>query len=150
MTINTESIRDAAEVLDTLTSALAVDHPLRTRATARAKSCVSGLYSAADTLDAQTAEIAGLKSQVEMLEACAAGDAALTKGQQREIALLRGLLADYDRMRDALRWAAEALQESCRATVPITEGDLFFIRSEARTAAEILDAANAALAQEGS
>ncbi|MGB5807788.1 ead/Ea22-like family protein [Castellaniella sp.] len=54
-----------------------------------------------DALDAQTAEIAGLKSQVEMLEACAAGDAALTKGQQREIALLRGLLADYDRTRDA-------------------------------------------------
>lgn len=47
------------------------------------------MLDAADTIDAQTAEIAGLKSQVEMLEACAAGDAALTEGQQREIALLR-------------------------------------------------------------
>ncbi|GAA0237571.1 hypothetical protein GCM10009125_28060 [Castellaniella daejeonensis] len=63
MTINTETIRDAAEVLDTLTSALAVDHPLRTRAAARAKSCVSGLYSAADALDAQTAEIARLRTE---------------------------------------------------------------------------------------
>ncbi|WP_322997906.1 hypothetical protein [Castellaniella sp.] len=61
MTINTETIRDAAEVLDTLTSTLAVDHPLRTQAAARAKSCVSGLYSAADALDAQTAEIARLR-----------------------------------------------------------------------------------------
>ena len=65
MTINTETIRDAAEVLDTLTSTLAVDHPLRTQAAARAKSCVSGLYSAADALDAQAAEIARLRIQNE-------------------------------------------------------------------------------------
>lgn len=73
MTINTETIRDAAEVLDTLTSTLAVDHPLRTRAAARAKSCVSGLYSAADALDAQTAEIAEAKGQIEHLDRQNAG-----------------------------------------------------------------------------
>lgn len=56
--------------------------------------------------------------------------------------------AEIARLREALRWTAGALQEACRADVPITEGDLFFIRSEARTAAEILNAANAALAQE--
>lgn len=67
MTINTETIRDAAEVLDTLTSALAADHPLRTRAAARAKSCVSGLYSAADALDAQAAEIERFRSMEDML-----------------------------------------------------------------------------------
>lgn len=65
MTIDTETIRDAAEVLDTLTSTLAVDHPLRTRAAARAKSCVSGLYSAADALDAQAAEIARLREAIQ-------------------------------------------------------------------------------------
>lgn len=67
MTINTETIRDAAEVLDTLTSILAVDHPLRTQAAARAKSCVSGLYSAADAIDAQTAEIARLRAERDAL-----------------------------------------------------------------------------------
>lgn len=67
MTINTDTIRDAAEVLDTLTSTLAVDHPLRTQAAARAKSCVSGLYSAADTIDAQTAEIARLREALKPL-----------------------------------------------------------------------------------
>lgn len=67
MTINTETIRDAAEVLDTLTSALAADHPLRTRAAARAKSCVSGLYSAADALDAQSAEIAAMTQHANFL-----------------------------------------------------------------------------------
>jgi hypothetical protein len=67
MTINTETMRDAAEVLDALTSTLAVDHPLRTRAAARAKSCVSGLYSAADALDAQTAEIARLRDALETI-----------------------------------------------------------------------------------
>ncbi|MHA3905186.1 hypothetical protein ACTPOE_16900 [Castellaniella sp. WN] len=50
MTINTETIRDAAEVLDTLTSTLAVDHPLRTQAAARAKERVSQLYAAANEM----------------------------------------------------------------------------------------------------
>lgn len=65
MIINTETIRDAAEVLDTLTSNLPADHPLRTQAAARAKSCVSGLYSAADALDAQAAEIARLCEAIQ-------------------------------------------------------------------------------------
>ena len=58
--------------------------------------------------------------------------------------------AEIARLREALLWNAAALQESCRATVPITEGDLFFVGADARTAAEILNAADAALAQEGS
>lgn len=69
MTINTETIRDAAEVLDTLTSTLAVDHPLRTLAAARAKSCVSGLYSAADHIEAQAAELATQAQHANFLNA---------------------------------------------------------------------------------
>lgn len=83
MTINTQKLRDLASDLETYN--VMSRYP-------------QGLLDAADALDAQSAEIAGLKSQVEMLEACAAGDAALTAGQQREIARLREaakMLADW-------------------------------------------------------
>lgn len=93
MTINTETIRDAAEVLDTLTSALAVDHPLRTQAAARAKSCVSGLYSAADAIDAHTAEIDRLRNM-----AWTNGD--ILKEAQAEVVKRRGQII---RLRSTLR-----------------------------------------------
>lgn len=83
MTINAQKLRDLAGDLETYN--VMSRYP-------------QGLLDAADALDAQSAEIAGLKSQVEMLEACAAGDAALTAGQQREIARLREaakMLADW-------------------------------------------------------
>lgn len=94
MTNNTETIRDAAEVLDTLTSTLAVDHPLRTQAAARAKSCVSGLYSAADTIDAQSAEIAAQARHANFLNA--------------EIARLRFRIAE---LREALNCTWMALED---------------------------------------
>lgn len=65
MTIETERIRDAAEALDTLTSQLPAGHQLRADADARAKSCVAALYSAADHIDAQAAEIARLRDGIE-------------------------------------------------------------------------------------
>lgn len=152
MTINTETIRDAAEVLDTLTSALAVDHPLRTRAAARAKSCVSGLYSAADHIDAQTAEIAGARQTIERWkERCRAA-------RQESVALKRDISdyirignsngAEIARLRYALRWTAAALQEACRRPTIITEKDQWRIDHETRTTGEILNAADAALSGE--
>lgn len=105
MTINTETIRDAAEVLDTLTSTLAVDHPLRTQAAARAKSCVSGLYSAADAFDAQTAEIAAQARHANFLNT--------------EIARLRGAVQGLlDALpsattHPAIKRAKDALRETC-------------------------------------
>lgn len=67
MTINTESIRDAAEVLDTVTSQLPDDHPLALRAVARAKDCVTALYRTADQADAQAEQIAQLREAVQGL-----------------------------------------------------------------------------------
>lgn len=87
----------------------------------------------------------GSKSLTERLRASPTSEIMLEAADRTD-----ALEAENARLRDALRWAAAALQESCRATVPITEGDLFFIGSEARTADEILDAADAALAQEKS
>lgn len=67
-----------------------------------------------------------------------------------EIDTLRALLADYDRMRDALLWAAGALQMACAVDVVMGEADGISINNETRTVVQILDAADAALAQEGS
>lgn len=112
MTISTETIRDAAEVLDTLTSTLAVDHPLRARATARAKSCVSGLYSAADALDAQTAEIAKANSQVERWKKVA--ESAEDRAQ---------VAADeIDRLRDAAQMLADWAEHEVGAEPDLTPG----------------------------
>lgn len=51
MSINTETIRDAAGVLDILTSNLRADHPFRADAAPRAKDCVGLIYAAADEMD---------------------------------------------------------------------------------------------------
>lgn len=55
------------------------------------------------------------------------------------------LAADNKRLREALRWTAAALQEACRKPTLVTEKDLFLIGPDARTTAEILNAADAAL-----
>lgn len=59
---------------------------------------------------------------------------------------IRALLADYDRLREALRWNAGALQACC--SEGIREASNITIKAETKCFAEILDAANAALAQE--
>lgn len=61
---------------------------------------------------------------------------------------IRALLADYDRMRDALLWTAGALQMACVVDVIMGEADGISINNETRTVVQILDAADAALAQE--
>ncbi len=93
------------------------------------------ISAAADIIDALEGQVA---EYARMLEKQSAEADARIDAQAAEIA----------RLREALLWNAAALQESCRATVPITEGDLFFVGADARTAAEILNAADAALAQE--
>lgn len=65
MTINSESIRDAAAVLDTVTSQLPDDHPLVLDANGRAKGCVTALYSAADQIDAQAGEVERLREALQ-------------------------------------------------------------------------------------
>ena len=84
MTIDTERIRDAAEVLDTLTSQLPAGHPLRADADARAKSCVAALYSAADAIDAQTAEITRMRAALEAI-----GTYPLARGQEMSAESMR-------------------------------------------------------------
>ena len=61
MTIDTETIRNASAILDTLTSNLAADHPLRLDAQQGAKASVADLYGIADEADAQGAEIERLR-----------------------------------------------------------------------------------------
>lgn len=82
-------------------------------------------------------------------------------------AVIRALLADKDglevatkeaaeviisrndeirRLREALRWAAGTLQSACGLTGPVNESSRFMLGDETRTAAQICDAADAALA----
>jgi len=61
---------------------------------------------------------------------------------------IRVLLAERDRLREALRWAAGTLQSACCLSGPICENSPFRLGDETRTIAQIIDAADAALAQE--
>lgn len=61
---------------------------------------------------------------------------------------LVSLLADYDKVREALNWAAAALQAACSMLEPIRERGAITIHGETRTIGVILDSADAALAQE--
>lgn len=62
---------------------------------------------------------------------------------------IRALLAERDALREALRWTAGALQASCVAG-KVTEADTArsLIGNETKSIGQILDAADAALAQE--
>lgn len=73
--------------------------------------------------------------------------------------VIRALLADADRaaeleaenarLREALRWTAGSLQAACVASkINETDKARALIGTESRTVGQILDAANAALAQE--
>lgn len=73
MTIYAEAIRDAAEVLDTLTSRLPAAHPLRVKASSRAKTYVAMLYSTADEVDALRAENQRLQRIIDSRPAINAG-----------------------------------------------------------------------------
>lgn len=112
-----------------------------------------------DTLDAQTAEIAEAKGQIEHLDRQNAG---LRAQHDRDSKTLReyaqardglrracaALEAEKTRLRHALRWTSAALQEACRRPTIITEKDLWRIDHETRTTGEILAAADAALSGE--
>lgn len=105
MTIDTEQVRNAAAVLDTLTSNLAADNPLRTEADVMAKGCVATLYTVADQIDAQTAEIAAQAQHANFLNS--------------EIARLRGAIQGLlDALpsattHPAIQAAKAALKETC-------------------------------------
>lgn len=64
--------------------------------------------------------------------------------------IVRALLAENDRRGEALLWTAGALQMACVVDVIMGEADGISINNETRTVVQILDAADAALAQEGS
>ena len=64
MTIDTKSIRNAAAILDTLTSNLAADHPLRVEAQQGAKAAVADLYRIADQINPLAAENARLRTAI--------------------------------------------------------------------------------------
>ncbi|HWK69984.1 MAG TPA: hypothetical protein VNS29_03995 [Burkholderiaceae bacterium] len=71
-----------------------------------------------------------------------------------EKAGLEGVVAaqagEIERLREALRWNAAALQAACRTVYHSDEGDQIVIGNEFRTVGAILDGADAALAQEQS
>lgn len=75
--INTESIRDAAEVLDTLTSNLPADHPFRAEAEGRAKKCVGRIYAAADEVDRLRAAMEQIRHNTYLRSAIAIAEVAL-------------------------------------------------------------------------
>lgn len=77
MTINTETIRDAAEVLDTLTSNICADHPFRAEAEGRAKERVSQLYAAADEMDRLRAAMEQIRHSTYLRSAIAIAEVAL-------------------------------------------------------------------------
>lgn len=140
MTINTQKLRQAAA------SVRAFLKPEYGREIA----------AAADALDAQTAEIAEAKGQIEHLGRRNAGLRAqhdqdsktLREYAQERDGLRRAcaaLEAEKTRLRYALRWTAAALQEACRRPTIITEKDRWRIDHEIRTTGEILASADAAL-----
>lgn len=98
--------------------------------------------------DAQAAEIAQAKGQIEFLDRQNTG---LRDQHSRDSKTLReyaqardDLRKERDRLREALNWTAAALQAVAN------EDDEFRMDTVKRTAREILDQADAALAQEGS
>ena len=99
---------------------------------------VNSLPGLLDARDAQAAEIAEAKGQIERLD---------QQNNARRLAL-NALGAENARLRHALRWASAALQEACRRPTIITEKDRWRIGDETRTTGEILAAADAALSGE--
>lgn len=63
----------------------------------------------------------------------------------RECALVR---AERDRLREALRWTAAVLNDAAASAYSLDEDALIKMGDETRTVSQILDAADAALAQE--
>lgn len=136
MTINTQKLREAAAGAKEFASVGVVQWPHT------AKAHINGLADTVTTccgeIDAQTAEIAKAHSQVERWKKVA--ESAEDRAQ---------VAADeIERLRGALRWAAGALQMACEAGEIMREADGISINNETRTVAQILDAADAALAQE--
>ncbi|MCZ4330737.1 hypothetical protein [Castellaniella denitrificans] len=140
MTIDTQKLRDGPYLRD-------------------GKETMRIMNEAADAMDAQAAEIAEAKGQIERLDRQNAG---LRAQHDRDSKTLReyaqardglrracaALEAEKTRLRYALRWAAGALQEACRRPTIITEKDRWRIDHETRTTGEILAAADAALSGE--
>lgn len=60
---------------------------------------------------------------------------------------IRALLAERDALREALRWIAAVLQDAAGSPYCVDESGVFAIEGESRTMTQILDAADAALAQ---
>lgn len=61
---------------------------------------------------------------------------------------IRDLLAERDRLREALRWTAAVLNDAAASAYSLDEDALIKMGDETRTVSQILDAADAALAQE--
>lgn len=67
--MNAETIREAAEALDVLTSNIHHDAPARVEAAREAKQRVEELYEAADAFEARTAEAVRLREALEVANA---------------------------------------------------------------------------------
>lgn len=110
-------------------------------------------------IDAQAAEIAEAKGQIEHLDRQNTG---LLAQHDRDSKTLReyaqardglrwacaALEAEKARLRYALRWTSAALQEACRRPTIITEKDRWRIDHEVRTTGEILASSDATLSGE--
>ena len=103
--------------------------------------------------DAQASEIAEAKSQIEFLDRQNTG---LRDQHSRDSKTLRGyaqarddLRKERDRLREALLWVSATLNNLVNEG-HIAEDDLIVMHGEPKVVGQILGAADAALAQEGS
>lgn len=168
MTINTQKLRQAAasvraflkpEYGREISAAADIIEALDGQVVEYARMLEKQSAEADARIDAQAAEIAEAKGQIEHLDRQNAG---LRAQHDRDSKTLReyaqardglrracaALEAEKTRLRYALRWAAGALQEACRRPTIIDVKDRWRIDRETRTTGEILASADVALAQE--
>ena len=159
MTINTQKLRQIGALLDedyqindhsgVVTQAADIIEALEGQVAEYARIAERTREEADARIDAQTAEIAEARSQIERLDRQNAGLRAQHDQDSktlREYAQARDALeAENRRLREALRWTAGALQMACEAGEIMREADGISINNETRTVAQILDAADAAL-----
>lgn len=110
------------------------------------------IAAAADHIDALTAlaaskteQCSALRTELDALRA--ATNPELLASERAANAVLT---VEVERLRTALEWTAAALQFACTMSASCREAGDITIAGETRTIKQILDAADAALAQEGS
>lgn len=85
---------------------------------------------------------------IEHLLDCAAIDSLTHQETIQLCDHIKSQAAEIERLREALRWTAGALQSACQSAYCSAEGDRVTIGDETKTVSKILDYADAALSGE--